>query len=74
MGNYTCKAVNTHDTNWEFCPNIGAAYVLTVLFAATTVAHIVQAVVYRKGYSWVIILAGAGKRVLLPRCAYFPLT
>jgi hypothetical protein len=42
---------------WSFCPNLPAAYLFAVLFGLTTVAHMAQAVIHRKGYSWVIILS-----------------
>lgn len=45
-------------TTWNFCPNIAAAYLFAVLFVLTTGAHLVQAIIYRKGYSWVIITSG----------------
>lgn len=43
---------------WSFCPNIGAAYLFAILFALTTVTHLIQAIIYRKGYCWVIIFSG----------------
>lgn len=45
------------DTAWTFCPSIGAAYLFTIFFALTTCGHIAQASMYRKGYSWVIIVS-----------------
>lgn len=73
MGDGDCKAVNADDTLWDFCPSVGAAFLFTVLFAITTAAHFVQAIVYRKGYSWVIILAGVGT-IFLSRNIDPPLT
>lgn len=46
------------NTTWNFCPSIAAAYLFAILFGLTTVAHLVQAIIYRKGYSWVIIASG----------------
>lgn len=43
---------------WTFCPSIGAAYLLTVLFGLTTLAHIAQAILHRKLYCWVIAMSG----------------
>lgn len=43
---------------WNFCPSLDAAYTLVVLFAITTVAHFIQAVVHKKAYCWVIIMSG----------------
>ncbi|RAL13893.1 RTA1 domain-containing protein [Aspergillus homomorphus CBS 101889] len=53
-----CKALTTPDTMWNFCPSSGAAYLFTVLFALTTLAHISQAILYRKFYCWVIAMSG----------------
>ncbi|KAJ7159967.1 RTA1 like protein-domain-containing protein [Mycena crocata] len=41
-----------------YCPSFPAAVIFSVLFAVTTVAHIVQAIHYRKSFCWVIIMAG----------------
>lgn len=46
------------DTLWSFCPNFGADVFFIVLFALTTITHLVQAILYRKGYCWVIICSG----------------
>ncbi|GAM90419.1 hypothetical protein ANO11243_084620 [Dothideomycetidae sp. 11243] len=43
--------------SWNFCPNLGASIFYAALFALTTCLHIFQAFYYRKGYSWVIIMA-----------------
>jgi ammonia channel protein AmtB len=43
---------------WEFCPSIAASYLFIVLFALTTIAHIIQAVIHRKSYCWVIAMSG----------------
>ncbi|RAK77660.1 RTA1 domain-containing protein, partial [Aspergillus fijiensis CBS 313.89] len=53
-----CKALTTPDTMWTFCPSIGAAYLFTVLFALTTLAHLAQTILHRKFYSWVIVMSG----------------
>lgn len=46
------------NTTWNFCPSIAAAYLFAILFALTTAGHVVQAIIHRKGYSWVIIVSG----------------
>ncbi|KAM0795707.1 RTA1 like protein-domain-containing protein [Usnea florida] len=52
-----CPAQTDPKSQWpEFCPNIGAAYLFAILFGLTLVVHIVQSIVYRKGYSWVIAM------------------
>ena len=51
-----CKATDTPNTNWYFCPNVGAAYFYAILYGLTLVTHIAQGIIYRKGYSWVIAM------------------
>ncbi len=51
-----CKAADTPNTAWYFCPNVGAAYFYAILYALVLVAHIAQGIIYRKGYSWVIAM------------------
>jgi hypothetical protein len=40
------------------CPNLDAAYLYTVFFGLTTLAHIVQMFLHRKWFSWVIVASG----------------
>ena len=40
------------------CPNLPAAYLFTVLFGLTTLAHFIQMFVHRKPYCWVIVVSG----------------
>ena len=35
----------------------------TILFALTTVTHLIQAIFYRKGYCWVIICSGLAQTI-----------
>ena len=52
-----CPARTDPNTQWPaFCPNSGAAYLFAILFGLTLIAHIVQSIIYRKGYSWVIAM------------------
>ncbi|PWY79248.1 hypothetical protein BO70DRAFT_338439 [Aspergillus heteromorphus CBS 117.55] len=53
-----CKALSTPNTMWDFCPSVAAAYLFTILFALTTLAHLAQAIIYRKPYCWVITVSG----------------
>ncbi|PYI08654.1 hypothetical protein BO78DRAFT_428014 [Aspergillus sclerotiicarbonarius CBS 121057] len=53
-----CKALTTPNTMWDFCPSLPAAYLFTILFALTTLAHILQAILHRKPYCWVIVMSG----------------
>ncbi|ESZ92179.1 hypothetical protein SBOR_7436 [Sclerotinia borealis F-4128] len=52
-----CSALDTPNTQYYFCPNLGAAYLFTILFGVTTVAHFAQAILYRKVYCWVIAMS-----------------
>ncbi|KAJ4028957.1 hypothetical protein NW758_013834 [Fusarium oxysporum] len=54
----TCHALEVTDTKWDFCPNIAAAYIMTVVFVLATLTHAVQAVRYRKPYCWTIAMSG----------------
>ena len=55
-----CPAKDAPDTVWPpFCPSTGAAYLFAILFGLTTVAHIAQAILHRKGYAWVIIMGAS---------------
>ena len=51
------------NTLWSFCPNIGAAYLFTILFGVTTVTHLTQAIIYRKRYCWVICCSGLAQTI-----------
>lgn len=59
----TAVEVPDKDKLWSFCPNIAAAYLLTILFAFTTCAHFAQAILYRKGYCWVIVMSALWQTV-----------
>lgn len=44
------------DSLWRHeCPSTAAAYIMAAAFTITLIAHLVQGIVYRKGYSWVVI-------------------
>ena len=43
---------------WDFCPSLGASILFIVLFTATTVIHLIQAIFYKKPYCWVIVVSG----------------
>jgi len=45
------------DYNFLYCPSFPAAVLFSVLFAFTTIAHIIQAIHYRKRFCWVVIMA-----------------
>ncbi|KDQ51945.1 hypothetical protein JAAARDRAFT_50447 [Jaapia argillacea MUCL 33604] len=53
------KCLTSGDPNAEYlyCASTGAAVLFAVLFGLTCVLHITQAIVYRKRFCWVIIMA-----------------
>jgi hypothetical protein len=53
----TCIDLSDPNSFWSFCPNIAAAYLYTVLFGITMIAHLVQAILYKKPYCWVIVMS-----------------
>ncbi|KAF1979443.1 hypothetical protein BU23DRAFT_586133 [Bimuria novae-zelandiae CBS 107.79] len=42
---------------WVYFPNFAAAVAFSILFGILTIAHLGQAVLYRNGFCWVIIMA-----------------
>lgn len=42
---------------WIYFPNFAAAVAFSILFGTLTIAHLGQAVAYRNGFCWVIIMA-----------------
>ncbi|KAI1626474.1 RTA1 domain protein [Exophiala viscosa] len=64
----TCVQTITPDKNgyvppgscgalWDYNPSFGAAIVFSVLFGMLLIAHLAQAIAYRKGFCWVIVMA-----------------
>jgi hypothetical protein len=47
----TCGAL------WEYYPSFGAAILFSVIFGMLLIAHIAQAIHYKKSFCWVIIMA-----------------
>ena len=61
----TCPDLSAPNSYWSFCPSIGPAYLFTVLFGITMIAHFIQAILYKKPYCWVIVVSA-----LLQTAAY----
>ncbi|KAH7354524.1 RTA1 domain-containing protein [Plectosphaerella cucumerina] len=61
MGTATnqCPDLDDPAMQWPYCPSLPAAVVITVCFAVLTVAHLSQAVMYRKRFCWVICMASS---------------
>ncbi|MCJ1339763.1 hypothetical protein MMC09_005054 [Bachmanniomyces sp. S44760] len=60
MSNYThfeCLSQSDPNVLWNYCPNLGAAIAFAVLFGLVTAAHITQAIMFRKGFCWVIAMS-----------------
>ncbi|KAK9365329.1 RTA1 like protein-domain-containing protein [Lipomyces kononenkoae] len=52
-----CLPLDDPDGHWNhYCPSWPAAMAFTVLFAVTTLIHIIQASYYRKTFLWVLIM------------------
>ena len=52
-----CAAKDDPKSQWPpFCPELGPAYLFAVFFGLTSLVHLVQAVVHRKPYCWVITM------------------
>lgn len=43
---------------WDYCPSVPAAIIFFILFGATMIVHLWQAVKYRKAFCWVLIMGG----------------
>lgn len=56
MPHFKCYPISNPDTLWEYCPSYGAAIALSALFGGVTLAHIIQAILYRKPFAFVIIM------------------
>ncbi|KAI9707846.1 MAG: hypothetical protein M1820_004452 [Bogoriella megaspora] len=59
----SCSYANAPDSSWNFCPSLPADYLFCALFITTTVVHVIQAIVHRKLYSIVVIIAAAWQAV-----------
>jgi hypothetical protein len=42
---------------WQYSPSFAAAILFSILFGVCTVAHLVQALMYRNGFCWVVVMA-----------------
>jgi RTA1 like protein len=55
----TASALSDPNMQWNYCPSIAAATTFAVLFGILTLAHLLQAIIYRKIFCWVICMASA---------------
>ena len=56
MLSYTCHPRDDPDNLWPYCPSFGAAITFSCFFGLTSIAHLVQAIIYKKPFSWVLIM------------------
>ena len=56
MVNFKCLPASDPNSNWNYCPSFGAAILFSILFGIVTIAHITQGILYRKSYTWVLIM------------------
>ncbi|KAJ7581521.1 RTA1 like protein-domain-containing protein [Mycena floridula] len=52
------QCIITPDSNYNYCPSFAAAILFASLFGLSTGTHLVQAIVYRKKFCWVIVMGG----------------
>ncbi|CAG8292335.1 unnamed protein product [Penicillium nalgiovense] len=57
MGWRTHCDLSSEDAQYSYCANGPAAVFFTVLFGLTWIAHFAQAIMYRKRFCWVIVVA-----------------
>ncbi|KAK0745678.1 RTA1 domain-containing protein [Schizothecium vesticola] len=57
--NTTSQSLDDPDMQWPYCPSLPAATALTSLFGAILLAHLLQALLYRKPFCWVVCMAAA---------------
>ena len=55
----TRLALSDPNVVWPYCPSYAAAVLFAVLYGLTTFTHLAQAILYRKGFCWVIIMAAS---------------
>ncbi|KAH8681072.1 RTA1 like protein-domain-containing protein [Xylariales sp. PMI_506] len=53
--------IEQSDNYWAFTPSLGASIFFLVLFLLTTLAHVAQAIYYRRQYSIIIIMSAFGQ-------------
>ena len=59
MPNFKCYPITNPNSQWNYCPSFGAAILFSCLFGITTIIHLIQAIVHKKSFAWVIIMAAA---------------
>ncbi|CAI6331109.1 unnamed protein product [Periconia digitata] len=62
-GKYRYIPPEACNANWAYAPSYPAAVAISVIFVIITVAHIVLAIRFRKGFSWVMIMGASWELV-----------
>ncbi|SPN99866.1 related to phospholipid-translocating ATPase [Cephalotrichum gorgonifer] len=58
-GKYGEVPIDACNSNWAFHPSFGGNLAWAVLMGLTTCIHLLQAILYKKKYAWVIIMGAA---------------
>jgi hypothetical protein len=58
MPNFKCYPISNPNAQWNYCPSFGAAILFICLFGLTTLTHILQAMLHKKPFAWVLIMGG----------------
>jgi hypothetical protein len=59
MPSFKCYPITDPNSQWNYCPSYGAAILFICLFGLTTLTHILQAILHKKPFAWVLIMGGA---------------
>lgn len=59
MPNFKCYPITDPNSQWNYCPSFGAAILFICLYGLTTLTHILQAILHKKPFAWVLIMGGA---------------
>ncbi|KAH8888527.1 hypothetical protein GQ53DRAFT_795708 [Thozetella sp. PMI_491] len=62
-GQYGNVPIDACNSNWNFDPQFVPAVAVSVMFGLLTLGHIVEAVVYKKRYAWVVCMGGIWETV-----------
>ena len=55
-GKYGAVSPDACNSNYNYSPNFAAAVAMSTLFGVVFLGHLIQAVVYKKRYTWVLLM------------------
>ncbi|KFY15157.1 hypothetical protein V492_02192, partial [Pseudogymnoascus sp. VKM F-4246] len=58
-----CLDPRNPDSQWPYCPSYASAIAFTTLFGAVTLAHYIQAFLFRKPFCWVVCMASTWEAI-----------